>query len=65
MLAKMTLLMLHVITNTATPREHITSVTSKGQITIPASVRTHLKLDHHRKVAVVVQPDGSVRLRTP
>lgn len=41
------------------------TVTSKGQVTIPAAVRRHLKLRKHQKLALVLEPDGSVRLRTP
>jgi bifunctional DNA-binding transcriptional regulator/antitoxin component of YhaV-PrlF toxin-antitoxin module len=59
------LLMLQALTPITEPIEHIATVTSKGQITIPVGVRRHLKLDKHRKVAVVVKPDGSVQLAVP
>ena len=47
------------------PGEYYATVTSKGQITIPANVRTHLKLNTHRKVALVIEPDGMVHLKAP
>jgi AbrB family looped-hinge helix DNA binding protein len=41
------------------------TVTSKGQVTIPAAVRRHLKIRKHQKIALVLEPDGSVRLKSP
>ena len=63
--AKIALPMLHSITNTTNTMEHIASVTSKGQITIPVHVRRHLDLNKHRKVAIAVKADGSVQLAVP
>ncbi len=39
-----------------------TTVTSKGQITVPKKVRDHLHLAAGDQVAFFVEPDGSVRL---
>lgn len=41
------------------------TVTSKGQVTIPAAVRRHLKIRKNQKIALILEPDGSVRLKTP
>jgi antitoxin PrlF len=40
----------------------ISTVTSKGQITIPKSVRQHLKLEAGSKVRFVLEEDGSTRI---
>ncbi len=45
--------------------EILMTITSKGQVTIPAAVRRYLKLKKHQKIALVLEPDGSVRLRKP
>ncbi len=45
--------------------EIISTITSKGQVTIPAEVRRHLGLKKNDKIAFVVQPDGVVQLRAP
>ena len=41
------------------------TVTSKGQVTLPAEVRRHLKIKEGQKIALVLEPDGSVRLKLP
>ncbi len=41
------------------------TVTSKGQVTLPAEVRRHLKLKKGQKIALVLEPEGTVRLRLP
>lgn len=43
-------------------REIVASITSKGQLTIPAAVRRHLGVEPGGKVAFVIE-DGSVRLQ--
>jgi antitoxin PrlF len=40
----------------------ISTVTSKGQITIPKSVRQHLKLEAGSKVRFVLEEDGTARI---
>ena len=45
--------------------EILMTVTSKGQVTIPAAVRRHLKIKKNQKIALILEPDGSVRLRAP
>ncbi|MBI3103624.1 type II toxin-antitoxin system PrlF family antitoxin [Candidatus Daviesbacteria bacterium] len=46
-------------------KEILSTITSKGQITIPAEVRRHLKVATRDKVAFVLEADGTVRLAAP
>lgn len=39
------------------------TITTKGQVTIPKAVREHLRLAAGDKVEFVVEADGSVRVR--
>ena len=57
--------MLNPIADTIDTREYLVSITSKGQITIPARLRKHLKTTIHRKLALVVNANGEVQLKTP
>jgi len=45
--------------------EFVVTVTSKGRITIPASVRCHLKIRTGQKILLVLEPEGTVRLKAP
>jgi AbrB family looped-hinge helix DNA binding protein len=45
--------------------EILMTVTSKGQVTIPAAVRRHLKIERNQKIALVLEGDGTVRLKVP
>jgi AbrB family looped-hinge helix DNA binding protein len=45
--------------------EILMTVTSKGQVTIPAAVRRHLKIKKNQKIVLVLEPDGTVRLKAP
>lgn len=47
------------------PKEISVTITSKGQITLPAEVRRHLGLRPKDKVAFVIEPEGTVRVRPP
>ena len=40
-------------------------VTSKGQVTIPAEVRRLLQVKQNQKIAVALEPGGTVRLGLP
>lgn len=40
------------------------TVTRKGQVTIPQSVRRHLHLEEGDRVEFTIEDDGTVRLRT-
>lgn len=44
-------------------REIVATVSSKGQVTIPADVRRHLGVGEPDKVAFVIDEDGTVQLR--
>jgi AbrB family looped-hinge helix DNA binding protein len=43
----------------------IVTVTRKGQITLPAHARRLLDTDKNPKLAVVIEPDGSLTLKPP
>lgn len=45
--------------------EILMTVTSKGQVTIPAAVRKHLRIERNQKIALVLESDGTVRLKMP
>ncbi|MDZ7713495.1 MAG: type II toxin-antitoxin system PrlF family antitoxin [Rhodovibrio sp.] len=40
------------------------TLTAKGQTTVPREIREHLGLKPGDKIDYTIQPDGSVRLRT-
>lgn len=44
-------------------KEIVSTVTSKGQVTIPVEVREYLGIKTNDKVAFVIDQDGVVRLR--
>lgn len=44
-------------------REFIANISRKGQITIPAEIRTHLGIKNHDKIAFVIDEEGIVRLK--
>src|SRR5579862_8322754 len=46
-------------------REIVSTITSKGQVTIPAEVRKHLGLDRGDKVSFVIADSGAVELQVP
>jgi antitoxin PrlF len=46
-------------------KEIISTITSKGQVTIPAEVRKHLGLNKREKIAFVIDEEGNVHLKTP
>jgi AbrB family looped-hinge helix DNA binding protein len=46
-------------------KEIVSTITSKGQVTIPAEVRRHLGLRTRDKIAFVVEPKGEVKLKVP
>ena len=45
--------------------EIVSTITSKGQVTIPAEVRRHLGVGTRDRIAFIIEPDGTVRLRAP
>lgn len=41
------------------------TVTSKGQVTIPAEVRRHLRIKKHQRIALVIERNGDVKWKVP
>jgi antitoxin PrlF len=46
-------------------RELPSTITSKGQVTIPAEVRKHLGLKQGDKISFVIEDEGRVELKVP
>lgn len=46
-------------------KEIVSTITSKGQVTIPAEVRRHLGLKKSDKISFVIEEEGDVRLKAP
>ena len=46
-------------------KEIISTITSKGQVTVPAEVRKHLGLSPRDKIAFIIDDVGDVRLESP
>lgn len=46
-------------------KQILATLTSKGQVTIPAEVRRHLGLKKGERVLFVIEPEGGVRLAVP
>jgi antitoxin PrlF len=46
-------------------KEIISTVTSKGQVTIPAEIRKYLGITTNDKISFVIDDEGVVRLRVP
>jgi len=46
-------------------KEILSTITSKGQVTIPVEVRKHLNLKRNDKLAFVIDDEGTVRLAAP
>lgn len=41
------------------------TVTSKGQVTIPAEVRRHLRIKKNQRIALVIEDNGEVKWKVP
>lgn len=52
-------------TATIASRDQVTTamITSKGQVTLPKTVRDHLHVDQGDRVEFVIQADGAVRVQ--
>jgi AbrB family looped-hinge helix DNA binding protein len=46
-------------------QEIVSTITSKGQVTIPAAVRRHLGVGTNDKITFVIEDSGEVRLSVP
>jgi AbrB family looped-hinge helix DNA binding protein len=44
-------------------REIISTITSKGRVTIPAEIRNHLGIKNHDRLAFVIDEEGNVQLK--
>lgn len=44
-------------------REILSTITSKGQVTIPVEVRRHLGVRENDKIAFVIEDSGAVRMQ--
>lgn len=44
-------------------KQLVTTLSSKGQITIPIEVRKHLRLDTSDKVAFIIDSNGAVQVK--
>lgn len=45
-----------------TSKETVSTISSKGQVTLPVEVRKHLGVKANDKVAFVIEPTGNVRV---
>jgi antitoxin PrlF len=55
----------HALTMETEMKEIVSTITSKGQVTIPVEVRRHLHLHQGSKLSFVIADDGSVSLEVP
>ena len=46
-------------------KEVVSTVTSKGQVTIPAEIRKHLNIKEGDKLSFVIEDEGGVRVEAP
>ncbi len=46
-------------------KEIVSTITSKGQVTIPVEVRRHMGVDTNDKVSFIIGDDGEVQLKAP
>jgi antitoxin PrlF len=46
-------------------RKILSSITSKGRVTIPAEIRNHLGIKNHDRLAFVIDEEGNVQLKVP
>ena len=46
-------------------KEFISTVNSKGQVTLPAEIRKYLGITTNNKIGFVIDDEGIVRLRVP
>lgn len=46
----------------STLRQRTSTLSSKGQVTLPVEIRRHLGVETNDKVAFVIEPDGKVQV---
>jgi AbrB family looped-hinge helix DNA binding protein len=44
-------------------KEMVSTITSKGQVTIPAEIRRHLGVSQGDKLSFVIEDDGSIEVK--
>src|SRR4051794_33602689 len=59
------LLMQQDLTMREAMKEIVSTITSKGQVTIPSAVRRHLGIGTNDKITFVIGDDGEVQLKAP
>ncbi|MDO8573535.1 MAG: type II toxin-antitoxin system PrlF family antitoxin [Candidatus Daviesbacteria bacterium] len=47
---------------TISSKQSVSTISSKGQITLPVAVRRHLGVDINDKVAFMIEPNGKVQV---
>jgi AbrB family looped-hinge helix DNA binding protein len=57
--------MQHQLTQGDTMKEIISTITSRGQVTIPVEVRRHLGVGTNDKISFVIGDQGEVHLKPP
>jgi AbrB family looped-hinge helix DNA binding protein len=55
--------MLQSLTPRPSGQQFTVTVTTKGQLTIPADIRRYLKLKDREKIELVLEPEDTVRIR--
>ena len=47
---------------TISSKQSVSTISSKGQVTLPVSIREHLGVNFNDKVAFMIEPDGKVQV---
>ncbi|KKQ66815.1 MAG: Looped-hinge helix DNA binding domain, AbrB family [Candidatus Daviesbacteria bacterium GW2011_GWA2_38_24] len=50
------------LTTRQSSRETVSTISSKGQVTLPVEVRKHLGVEPNDKVAFIIEPTGNVKV---
>lgn len=53
------------LTSSPVSKAIYSTVTSKGQITIPSAIRKHLGIDTSDTIAFIIRPTGIVEVKSP
>jgi AbrB family looped-hinge helix DNA binding protein len=53
------------LTDQQNQQEILSTITSKGQVTLPKAVRDHLGVSTHDRVSFVIAEDGTITLQVP
>ncbi|MDO8451480.1 MAG: type II toxin-antitoxin system PrlF family antitoxin [bacterium] len=55
----------HLLRQLLPSKQLLSTISSKGQVTIPVKIRRHLGVDSNDKVAFVVESNGDVKITQP